>query len=65
MDAQCPQCGYRTGLGSFSEPGACPKCNMPLMLTGEFRAYTPEELRADWERRSEASRPPEPPPTEN
>jgi hypothetical protein len=65
MDAQCPQCGYRTGLGSFSEPGACPKCKMPLMLTGEFRAYTPEELRADWERRSEAGRPPEPPSTES
>ena len=34
----CPKCGYRVGLGTASEPGRCPKCNEPLMLTVELRA---------------------------
>jgi hypothetical protein len=56
--AQCPDCGYRVGLGIASEPGTCPACGVPLMLTGEFRAYSPEELRAEAERRAEATEAP-------
>jgi hypothetical protein len=41
--AQCPRCGYRVGLGICSEIGACPRCELPLMLTGELRALTPEQ----------------------
>jgi ribosomal protein S27E len=57
MDVQCPQCGYRTGVGTFSEPGTCPACGTALMLTCEFRALSPEELRAECERRSPAVTP--------
>lgn len=42
--AQCPRCGYRVGLGICSEIGACPRCELPLMLTGELRALTPEQI---------------------
>jgi hypothetical protein len=34
----CPECGYRVGLGVVSEPGRCPTCDVPLMLTMEMRA---------------------------
>jgi hypothetical protein len=46
----CPQCGYTVGLGMASEPGNCPDCDVPLMLTCEFRALTPEDLEAEVER---------------
>jgi hypothetical protein len=55
--AQCPECGYRVGLGITSEPGTCPACGVPLMLTCEFRALSPEELRAEAERRAETPGP--------
>jgi hypothetical protein len=42
--AKCPSCGYLVGLGVWSEPGTCPRCELPLMLTAEFRALTPEEV---------------------
>ena len=42
--AKCPGCGYLVGLGVWSEPGTCPRCELPLMLTAEFRAVTPEEV---------------------
>ena len=42
--AQCPNCNTTIGLGSWSEPGECPTCGQPLMLTCELRALTPEEL---------------------
>lgn len=47
---QCPDCGYRVGLGIVSEPGTCPSCGIPLMLTGELRALTPEQIQAESER---------------
>jgi hypothetical protein len=50
--AQCPDCGYRVGLGIATEPGICPQCGVALMLTSEFRALTPEQLRAEAERRA-------------
>ena len=50
----CPQCGYRIGVGTFSDPGNCPSCEMPLMLTAEFRALPPEDLLAEAERRKGA-----------
>jgi hypothetical protein len=53
--AQCVECGYRVGLGIASEPGTCPACGVALMLTGEIRALTPEELRSEAERRSGAA----------
>jgi hypothetical protein len=46
----CPECGYRVGLGMASDPGKCPRCDVPLMLTGELRAYTGDDLRAEVER---------------
>jgi hypothetical protein len=33
-----------------SDPGKCPRCDVPLMLTGELRAYTGDDLRAEIER---------------
>lgn len=51
MDAECPECGYRVGLGSFSEPGSCPQCELPLMLTAEHRALSKEELIDEARRR--------------
>jgi hypothetical protein len=50
--AMCPECGYRIGLGTFSEPGLCPTCETALMFTCEFRALTPEDLRAEAKRRA-------------
>ena len=50
--AQCPECGYRVGLGTVSEPGVCPNCHTSLMLTCEFRALTPEEIRQEARRRA-------------
>lgn len=41
--AKCPNCGYLVGLGTASEPGVCPSCDLPLMLTCEFRALSREE----------------------
>lgn len=54
----CPQCGYRVGLGMAAEIGTCPACEVPLMLTGEMRALTPQDLEAEVERqrRLEAER---------
>jgi hypothetical protein len=46
----CPQCGYTVGLGMACEPGRCPACDLPLMLTSEFRALTPDDLREEAER---------------
>jgi hypothetical protein len=33
-----------------SDPGNCPRCDVPLMLTGELRAYSADDLRAEVER---------------
>ncbi len=52
----CPQCGYRVGLGIASEPGTCPRCELPLMYTCEFRALTREDLLAAAERQAELDR---------
>jgi hypothetical protein len=46
----CPQCGYVVGLGMACEPGQCPRCEQPLLHTSEFRALTPEDLKAEIER---------------
>ena len=40
----CPECGYMVGLGVVSEPGRCPRCDVPLMLTIEMRALTPDQV---------------------
>ena len=48
----CPECGYRIGLGTFSEPGLCPNCETALMFTCEFRALSPEDLRQEANRRA-------------
>ena len=50
----CPQCGYRVGVGTFSDPGSCPNCELPLMLTCEMRALTSDELIAESERRKKS-----------
>ena len=42
----CPQCGYCVGLGMAAEIGHCPSCDVPLMLTCEFRALTTEDIEA-------------------
>ena len=47
----CPECGYRVGVGTFSDPGSCPSCDLPLMLTAEFRALPHEDLVAEAKRR--------------
>jgi hypothetical protein len=49
--AVCPQCGYVVGIGTWSDPGTCPSCEVPLMLTAEMRALTPGEARSRRERR--------------
>jgi hypothetical protein len=49
----CPQCGYRIGVGTFSDPGSCPACDLPLMLTAEFRALSSDELVAEAQRRKQ------------
>jgi hypothetical protein len=46
----CPQCGYRVGLGMASDPGSCPRCELPLMLTCELRALSKDDLEAEVER---------------
>ena len=46
----CPQCGYTVGLGMACDPGYCPRCDVPLMHTCEFRALTPDDLKAEVER---------------
>ena len=33
-----------------SDPGNCPSCDLPLMLTGELRAYSGDDLKAEVER---------------
>ena len=33
-----------------SDPGNCPRCDLPLMLTGELRAYSGDDLKAEIER---------------
>lgn len=43
------------GLGVWSEPGTCPRCELPLMLTAEFRAVTPEEVLRQARMRAQAS----------
>jgi len=48
----CPTCGYEVGLGVASEPGRCPDCEEPLMLTVEMSALTPEQIRAEFERQA-------------
>jgi uncharacterized paraquat-inducible protein A len=48
--AACPECDYTVGLGMASEPGRCPRCGVPLMLTCEFRALSEDELKAEMER---------------
>ena len=52
----CPQCDYTVGLGMASEPGRCPHCDLPLMLTCEFRALTPDDLEAEMERQLKLER---------
>jgi hypothetical protein len=46
----CPQCGYCVGLGMAAEIGKCPSCDVPLVLTTEFRALDERDLRALVER---------------
>ena len=48
----CPTCGYEVGLGVATEPGRCPDCEEPLMLTVEMRALTSEQIRAEVERQA-------------
>jgi len=50
----CPQCGYVVGIGTWSDPGTCPSCEVPLMLTAEMRALTPDDMPARRERRTAA-----------
>ena len=51
FEVVCPECGYRVGVGTFSDPGSCPSCDLPLMLTAEFRALPREDLIAEAKRR--------------
>jgi hypothetical protein len=46
----CPQCGYTVGLGMAADPGHCPRCELPLMHTCEFRALSADDLKAEVER---------------
>ena len=50
----CPQCGYVVGLGTWSDPGTCPSCEVPLMLTAEMRALSPDDTGNRLERRAGA-----------
>ena len=50
----CPQCGYLVGIGTWSDPGTCPSCEVPLMLTAEMRALTPDDATGRRERRGAA-----------
>ena len=38
------------GLGMAAEIGRCPSCDLPLVLTCEFRALSDDDLRAIVER---------------
>jgi hypothetical protein len=40
-------------MGTFSDPGSCPSCELPLMLTAEMRALRREDLIAEAERRKQ------------
>ena len=51
FEVVCPECGYRVGVGTFSDPGSCPSCDLPLLLTAEFRALPREDLVAEAKRR--------------
>ena len=51
FEVVCPECAYRVGVGTFSDPGSCPSCDLPLMLTAEFRALPREDLVAEAKRR--------------
>ncbi|HEY2637530.1 MAG TPA: hypothetical protein VGI54_09100 [Solirubrobacteraceae bacterium] len=42
-------------MGITSEPGVCSSCGIPLLLTGELRAVTAEQLRAEAARREAAA----------
>jgi hypothetical protein len=54
----CPQCSYMVGVGTFSDPGVCPNCDLPLMLTAEHRALSPDALlEASEQRRQWAQAP--------
>jgi hypothetical protein len=46
----CPKCGYCVGLGMAADIGYCPSCEVPLVLTCEFRALTPEDIERAAER---------------
>jgi len=50
----CPQCGYVVGIGTWSDPGTCPSCEVPLMLTAEMRALPPDDGPGRRERRAAA-----------
>jgi hypothetical protein len=54
----CPQCGYCVGLGMAAEIGHCPSCDVPLMLTCEFRALTAKDIEkaVERQRRQQADR---------
>ena len=32
------------------DPGTCPNCDLPLMHTGEFRAFSEDDLKVEMER---------------
>jgi hypothetical protein len=49
----CPECGYCVGLGMAAEIGRCPSCNVPLVLTCEFRALSSEDLERIRDRQKE------------
>jgi hypothetical protein len=50
---ECPECRYKVGLGTCSEPGTCPNCGTTLMLTAEMRALTREDILAEARRRAD------------
>jgi hypothetical protein len=52
----CPKCNYTVGLGMAADPGHCPSCDVPLMLTCEFRALSASDLEAEVERQRELER---------
>ena len=48
----CPECDYLVGLGVASDIGRCPSCDVPLMLTCEMRALSPEQVAREMERQA-------------
>jgi hypothetical protein len=50
----CPECGYLVGIGTWSDPGTCPSCDVPLVLTAEMRAISPDDMSTRHERRGGA-----------